>query len=114
MPENVLRRAREIVDELSNNDIAERAKSIDIEYEAPDYEYGIEQQTARKRKVRHKTASEVESEKLGQLSLFDTTNTNIKTDDIIVELHDLDLSTTTPIDAMNILYKMQMKLRERM
>ncbi len=114
VPENVLRRASEIVDELSNNDIAERAKSIDIEYEAPDYEYGIEQQTARKRKTRHKTASEVESEKLGQLSLFDTTNTNIKTDDIIVELHDLDLSTTTPIDAMNILYKMQMKLRERM
>ncbi len=51
---------------------------------------------------------------MGQLSLFGTNNQNIKTDDIIIELHDLDLSNTTPIDAMNILYKMQAKLRERM
>lgn len=114
VPENVLHRAREIVDELSNNDIAEKARDIFVEYEIPDYEYGIEQQTKKSRKVRHKSETEKESEELGQLSLFDTTNTNIKTDDIIVELHDLDLSTTTPIDAMNILYKMQTKLRERM
>lgn len=114
VPENVLQRAREIVDELSNNDIAEKARDIFVEYEIPDYEYGIEQQTKKSRKVRHKSETEKESEELGQLSLFDTTNTNIKTDDIIVELHDLDLSTTTPIDAMNILYKMQTKLRERM
>lgn len=114
VPENVLHRAREIVDELSNNDIAEKARDIFVEYEIPDYEYGIEQQTKKSRKVRHKSETEKESEELGQLSLFDTTNTNIKTDDIIVELHDLDLSTTTPIDAMNILYKMQTRLRERM
>lgn len=114
VPENVLHRAREIVNELSNNDIAEKARDIFVEYEIPDYEYGIEQQTKKNRKVRHKTQSEKESEELGQLSLFDTTNTNIRTDDIIVELHDLDLSITTPIDAMNILYKMQTKLRERM
>ncbi len=114
VPENVLQRAREIVEELSNNDIAEKARDIFVEYEIPDYEYGIEQQTKKARKVRQKTESEKESEELGQLSLFDTTNTNIKTDDIIVELHDLDLAMTTPIDAMNILYKMQTKLRERM
>ncbi len=114
VPENVLQRAREIVEELSNNDIAEKARDIFVEYEIPDYEYGIEQQTKKTRKVRTKTESEKESEELGQLSLFDTTNTNIKTDDIIVELHDLDLAMTTPIDAMNILYKMQTKLRERM
>ena len=114
VPENVLQRAREIVEELSNNDIAEKARDIFVEYEIPDYEYGIEQQTKKARKVRQKSESEKESEELGQLSLFDTTNTNIKTDDIIVELHDLDLAMTTPIDAMNILYKMQTKLRERM
>ena len=51
---------------------------------------------------------------MGQLSLFDTTNSNVKTDDIIIELHDLDISTTTPIEAMNILYKLQTKLKERM
>ena len=114
VPENVLHRAKEIVNELSNNDIAERARDIFVEYEIPDYEYGIEQQTRKSRKVRHKSETQKESEELGQLSLFDSSNTNIKTDDIIVELHDLDLSTTTPIDAMNILYKMQTKLRERM
>ena len=114
VPENVLRRARGIVDELSNNDIAERAKDIAVEYEIPDYEYGIEQQTKKPRKIRKKTESEIESEKMGQISLFDGYQPNVKTDDIIYELHDLDLSTTTPIDAMNILYKMQTKLRERM
>lgn len=114
VPEHVLQRAREIVDELSNNDIAEKARDIFVEYDVPDYEYGIEQQTQKTRKSRTKTKSEIESEELGQLSLFDTTNTNIKTDDIIVELHDLDLAKTTPIDAMNILYKLQTKLRERM
>lgn len=114
VPENVLKRAREIVDELSNNDIAEKAKDMAVEYEIPDYEYGIEQQTKKPRKIRKKTESEIESEKMGQISLFDGYQPNVKTDDIIYELHDLDLSTTTPIDAMNILYKMQTKLRERM
>ena len=36
--------------------------------------------------------------------MFDMGSSNVKTEDIIIELHDLDLSTTTPIDAMNILY----------
>lgn len=112
VPENVLKRAREIVQQLSNHDIASKAKDIEVEYEIPDYDYGIEQQS--KRRVRKKTASEIESEKLGQLSLFDTSNTNIKMDDIILELHDINLSDTTPIEALNILYKMQEKLKERM
>ena len=47
------------------------------------------------------------------MSLFDSSNTEIKTDDIIVELHELDLSATTPIEALNILYKLQIKLKER-
>ena len=105
VPENVLKRAREIVQQLSDHDIASKAKDIEVEYEIPDYDYGIEQQS--KRRVRKKTASEIESEKLGQLSLFDTSNTNIKMDDIILELHDINLSDTTPIEALNILYKMQ-------
>ena len=113
VPENVLQRAREIVGELSDNDIAAKAKEIDVEYDIPDYTYGIEQQTHTRRKARKKTESEIESEKMGQMSLFDAPGTGIKTDDIIVELHDLDLSATTPIEALNILYKMQVKLRER-
>ena len=110
VPENVLKRAREIVQQLSDHDIASKAKDLEVEYEIPDYDYGIEQQS--KRRVRKKTASEIESEKLGQLSLFDTSNTNIKMDDIILELHDINLSDTTPIEALNILYKMQEKLKK--
>ncbi len=113
VPENVLQRAREIVEQLSDNDIASRAKEIDVEYEIPDYPYGIKQQTEPKRKIRKKTALQAESDELGQMSLFDSSNTEIKTDDIIVELHELDLSATTPIEALNILYKLQIKLKER-
>ena len=71
-----------------------------------------EQQEAKMGKGQ-KAESRTEEEKMGQLSLFGTNNRNIKTDDIIIELHDLDLSNITPIDAMNILYKMQTKLRNR-
>lgn len=112
VPESVLQRARQIAAQLNENDILGHTKDIDTETvyeEEPVYNYGIEQQIKSKKKCRHKT----EAEKMGQLSLFGTNNSNIKTDDIILELHDLDLSSTTPIDAMNILYKMQTRLRER-
>jgi DNA mismatch repair protein MutS len=112
VPENVLKRAAEIVDKLSNNDIAKRTKEITVETQTPEYDYNIKQQTAKAKKT-HKKEKTSDLE-MGQISLFDTCNENIKTDDIILELHDLDLSATTPIDAMNILYKMQMKLRERL
>ena len=114
VPDSVIKRANELVEKLSDNDITEKAKEIETEYDVPDYNYGIEQQTAHKKHRRKKTQAEIESEKMGQLSLFDTTNSNVKTDDIIIELHDLDISTTTPIEAMNILYKLQTKLKERM
>ena len=41
--------------------------------------------------------------------LFDT----VKEDDIITEIEELDLGTMTPIDALNHLYKIQNKLRNR-
>ena len=115
MPESVLARAREIAEQLSENDVMANTKDIDIDlsadYSLPGNNYGVEQQEAKKRK-KQKSERE-EEEKMGQLSLFGTNNGNIKTDDIIIELHGLDLSNITPIDAMNILYKMQTKLRNR-
>lgn len=114
VPESVLVRAREIAQQLSENDLIANAKDIDIDLNMdcslPGNNYGVEQQEAKKGRI-HKTESE--AEKMGQLSLFGSNNENIKTDDIIIELHDLDLSNITPIDAMNILYKMQTKLRSR-
>ena len=44
-----------------------------------------------------------------QMSLFDT----VKDDDIINELKELDISNMTPMDALNTLYKLQNKLRNR-
>ncbi len=107
------------------------AKDIDIDlnadYSLPGNSYGVEQQEARKRK-RQKAENQAEEEKMGQLNsyfevfttlrgqLFTDSTTpyvNIKTDDIIIELHDLDLANITPIDALNVLYKMQTKLRNR-
>ena len=43
------------------------------------------------------------------MSLFDT----VKDDDIINELKELDISNMTPMDALNTLYKLQNKLRNR-
>lgn len=109
VPESVLERAKQIAAQLSDNDILRHAKEIDACMKPePIYNYGIEQQAKSKKKKR-----KTEHEKMAQLSLFGTNNENIKTDDIILELHDLDLSNTTPIDAMNILYRMQEKLRDR-
>ncbi len=113
VPEGVLKRAKEIVGQLSDNDIASKAKTIDVVYEMPDYPYGVEQQEQKKRKARKKTEAEIESEELGQISLFDSESVHVKTDDLIVQLHDLDLSATTPIEALNILYQMQEKLKQR-
>ena len=46
---------------------------------------------------------------LTQMSLFDT----VKDDDIIQELREVDISHMTPLDAMNKLYELQNKVKNR-
>ena len=46
---------------------------------------------------------------LEQISLFDT----VQDQDIIEELKKLDITTLTPMDAMNTLYRLQNKLKNR-
>ena len=46
---------------------------------------------------------------LAQISLFDT----VKDDDVITEIKNLDVSNLTPIDALNTLYQLQNKLKNR-
>ncbi|MFG6392919.1 MAG: DNA mismatch repair protein MutS [Lachnospiraceae bacterium] len=114
VPESVLIRAREIAAKLSENDIMageDTLSTLELEYSLPGNHYGIEQQEAKRK--RRRAEKKAGSKEMGQLSLFGTNNENIKTDDIIIELHGLDLSNITPIDAMNILYKMQEKIRNR-
>ena len=120
VPDVVLARAKEIVTELANNDLNEKTRQIlaedsedsDETAEAPEYQYSIENQMPGK-PHKSKAGTAAPKNENTQISLFDAGALGMKTDDIILELHDLDLSSTTPIDAMNILYRMQTKLKER-
>ena len=91
VPESVLVRAREIVDELTDNDIVEKAKNIE----------------AKKTKKQKKETTE-ESK---QISMFDGFANMPSTEDILLELRDLDMNALTPMDAMNKLYQIQQKLK---
>lgn len=93
VPEIVTNRAKEIVEELVQADITTRIKDIAVQgHERP------------KIKTRH--YDEVD---LAQMSLFDT----VKDDDVIEEIQQLDLANLTPIDALNTLYQLQNKLKNR-
>lgn len=94
VPGSVIARAKEIVQELSCADITARAKEI-AQVNA----------TVTQRKAVEKP-DEVD---LQQMTFFDTA----KDDDIIRELGELELSRMTPIDALNTLYRLQTKLKNR-
>jgi len=87
VPEAVLKRAREIAEELSENDIAERAGRV---------QQAVEQ-------VRRAAIPE-------QLTLFTEAEEQIS-DRVITELKKLDLSHMTPMEALTKLYDLQMKLK---
>ncbi len=91
LPESVLNRAKVIVEELSANDISDIAKNISPEI------------SSKKKKT---VLDEVD---LAQMSLFDT----VKDDDIINELKELDINNLTPHEAMNKLYDLQNKVKNR-
>jgi len=46
---------------------------------------------------------------LGQISLIDT----VKDEDILNELKEINISNLTPLDALNTLYRLQNKLKNR-
>ena len=94
LPEMVVERAKEIVNQLSANDITETVKNISVETASSN----------KKKKEPH--LDEVD---LTQMSLFDT----VKDDDIIQELREVDISHMTPLDAMNKLYELQNKVKNR-
>ena len=94
VPDSVIARAKEIAEELSDADITARAKEI------AEISSNITQ---------HKAVPKPDEVDLQQLSFFDT----VKDDDIIRELDSLELSTMTPLDAMNTLYRLRTKLKNR-
>ena len=89
VPETVLSRARELVEELSDADITAAVKDL----------------TAPKKK----TKITYDSVDMAQMSLFDTVQDN----DIIEEIKELDVSNLTPMEALNILYQLQNKIKNR-
>ena len=93
MPDPVINRAKEIVEELVTADITGKVKDIAVQ--------GSE--------TKKKTQKKLDEVDLTQFSLFDT----VKDDDVLNELKELDISHMTPMDAMNKLYQLQNKLRNR-
>lgn len=93
IPEIVLNRAREIADELSDNDITDRIHHINV---------NIKNDTTKKK-------PEKDDMDYGQISLFEA----VKDEDVINELKTLDLTNMTPLDALNQLSKFQGMLNNR-
>ena len=93
VPDPVINRAKEIVEELVTADITGKVKDIAVQ--------GSE--------TKKKTQKKLDEVDLTQFSLFDT----VKDDDVLNELKELDIGHMTPMDAMNKLYQLQNKLRNR-
>lgn len=93
IPDIVLNRAKEIAEQISDNDITEKIQSIQINVKNTDD------------KSKNKKIEEDEN----QMSLFDT----VTDADIIDDLLSLDLSNMTPLDALNNLSRLQNKLNNR-
>jgi len=93
VPDMVIDRAKEILNELIDKDVMERVQNI-----------AVPQKSDSKNKT--EAISEME---LNQMTLFDT----IKDEDVIEELKNIEISTLTPLDALNTLYRLQSKLNNR-
>lgn len=94
VPELVIGRAKEIVEELNDEDITARVSEI------------ASKERVVKKKPKVKKYDDVD---IAQMSLFDT----VKDDDVLEELKNLDVGNMTPIDALNTIYRLQNKLKNR-
>lgn len=93
LPDTVIERAKEIVNELINNDITEVVRNISVD-------------NSSKKNNKKVHLDEVD---LTQMSLFDT----ISDEDIIEELRNVDIGNLTPLEALNKLYELQNKVKNR-
>ncbi len=115
VPTSVLKRASEIVMELTGNDLALKAKNLSTpetakpeddfiqeEFSFDSYESSLKNAEASRRGRKAKQYND-------QLSMFSTS----ENEDIITELRDLNVARLTPIDAINKLYQLQKKIKDR-
>ncbi len=91
----VIGRAKEIVEQLTDNDIIEKIQSIAVDVKGD--------------KISVKKQPVLDEVDLAQISLFDT----VTDEDVLKELMEIELNTLTPIDALNALYRLQNKLKNR-
>ena len=90
VPDMVIERAKEIINELIENDIADIAKSITVKSKAE----------------KPKKLEEID---LNQMSMFDT----VTDEDIINELRELNVNNLTPVEALSKLDELSNKVRNR-
>lgn len=94
VPEPVIVRAKELVEELSSADITIRAREI---------------AEASSNVTQRRTVTKPDEVDLNQMTIFDT----VKNEDIIKELEGVQVNEITPVEALNILSRLQSKLKNR-
>ncbi len=94
VPDMVIDRAKEIASSLALQDISSVIEAIS----------SGDQSSAKSKKVTK--PDEVDS---GQLSFFDL----VSDEDLLKEIEDIDISNLTPLDALNTLYRLQNKVKNR-
>ncbi|MDO4297469.1 MAG: DNA mismatch repair protein MutS, partial [Lachnospiraceae bacterium] len=93
VPDSVIARANELVEELTSADITEKVQEITAD-------------SVKTKKAKTKKYDQVD---MDQMSLFDT----VTDSDVLKELQEIDVSNLTPIDALNTIYRLQNKLKNR-
>ena len=94
VPDMVIDRAKEIVEQLTDNDIIEKIQSIAVEVKGD---------------ARSRRQPKLDEVDMAQISLFDT----VTDEDVIKELMEVEVNTMSPLDALNTLYRLQNKLKNR-
>ncbi len=94
VPDMVIDRAKEIVDQLTDNDITEKIQSIAVDVKGDS---------------KAKKQPKLDEVDLAQMSLFDT----VTDEDVLKELMEVEVNTMSPLDALNTLYRLQNKLKNR-
>ena len=93
VPDSVINRAKELVEELVSADITSTVKDIASEG----------------KKSKAKPPVHYDEVDMEQISLFDT----VKDDDVLEELKSIKIDELRPVDALNVLYRLQNKLKNR-
>lgn len=94
VPDMVIDRAKEIVEQLTDNDIIEKLQGITVDTRSD---------------VKVKKPPKLDEVDLAQMSLFDT----VTDEDVLKELMEVEVNTMSPLDALNTLYRLQNKLKNR-